>query len=535
MKAKKVLAMLMASAMIMGTTVTAFAVEGTAPSEDDYKTATVSNVETGATVTAYQVVDAVYNDYGFIGYDVVKDATTKANLVDIDEPTKPTSSEIATIADKINSVPSFASQLTQKTMTDTDGDGTYTADLEAGYWLVLVRTTGTTSTNIYNPILVGVNYSKGGNNNDLYSDPVGANESWTLVTKGAWAKSSEIPFTKTADSETEDLGDDVSYTIATTVPSYGPEYKTVTFEISDSLTGLELTDDEIEVINVNGAGIEDDEPISNEVYSIDYTIADDGETKTGFEVAFSSDWIKLNGGTKIEIRYTATLTNDALMNEDAHTNDATLKYTNNPGTTTGEKKDTEKVYTFDIDGEITGDILKKVQPGEDANTKTALKDAQFTLYKTYDEKTGEVSEPYRNANHTSTPTAISDANGKIQIKGLAAGTYYLKETQAPNEFTLNNTVYKIEINPTFNGEELESWDVNVTDMTTGDKAENGFTVSGGNATAEQDNQITEIMNTKISSLPSTGGIGTTIFTIGGCAIMVTAAGLYFATRKKEQN
>ena len=42
----------------------------------------------------------------------------------------------------------------------------------------------------------------------------------------------------------------------------------------------------------------------------------------------------------------------------------------------------------------------------------------------------------------------------------------------------------------------------------------------------------EIKNTKLASLPSTGGIGTTIFTIGGCAIMIIAAGLFFASRRK---
>ena len=47
-----------------------------------------------------------------------------------------------------------------------------------------------------------------------------------------------------------------------------------------------------------------------------------------------------------------------------------------------------------------------------------------------------------------------------------------------------------------------------------------------------DNNVTKIPNTKLSSLPSTGGIGTTIFTIGGCAIMILAAALYFASRRK---
>ena len=46
--------------------------------------------------------------------------------------------------------------------------------------------------------------------------------------------------------------------------------------------------------------------------------------------------------------------------------------------------------------------------------------------------------------------------------------------------------------------------------------------------------VGSIPNTKLASLPSTGGIGTTIFTIGGCAIMIVAAGLFFATRRKAE-
>ena len=44
-----------------------------------------------------------------------------------------------------------------------------------------------------------------------------------------------------------------------------------------------------------------------------------------------------------------------------------------------------------------------------------------------------------------------------------------------------------------------------------------------------------IPNTKLSTLPGTGGIGTTIFTIGGCVIMIAAAGLYFASRRRQEN
>jgi len=49
-----------------------------------------------------------------------------------------------------------------------------------------------------------------------------------------------------------------------------------------------------------------------------------------------------------------------------------------------------------------------------------------------------------------------------------------------------------------------------------------------------DGSSIEITNTKLIALPSTGGIGTTIFTVAGCAIMIAAAGFFFATRKKEE-
>ena len=86
--------------------------------------------------------------------------------------------------------------------------------------------------------------------------------------------------------------------------------------------------------------------------------------------------------------------------------------------------------------------------------------------------------------------------------GLEEDDYWLKETAAPLGYTIdeNGTPVTVEENET------------------------------SNVFVKED-----VLNTKLSSLPSTGGIGTTIFTIGGCAIMVTAAGLYFATRKKEQN
>lgn len=495
-KMKKIFAALLTLAMVLGMSMTTFAA-GT-PKPTDATTAKVTGVETGATVTAYQVVVANYNTNGFTGYSAVKEGT-------IEDPTKPTAEEIVALAKD-------TSDLTSVSMTDEDGDGTYEAQLNPGYWMVLVRGT----LDVYNPMLVGVYYSESGSDNSMIGGEVSADTDWTLTATDAYAKSSPVTIEKTADDETEDIGDDVTYTVTTTVPDYSAEYDTVKFEVKDTLTGLVLKDG---TINVEATGT------TTDLTTSDYSISGNTANSTTFTISFASEWIKKNGGAEITITYTATMTGDA-VNESSHYNEVELSYTNNPTGTTGSDKDTEKVYTFDIDGTLTGKILKKVQPGVEEGTTQALEGATFTLYRDEDCETA-----YTNTKHTS-GTAVSDKDGKIYFSGLAAGTYYLKETSAPEGFTVNNTVYKIDIVATIEDEELQDWTITVTDTTTDKAVENDFTVSQGTASAG-DGETTEILNTKLSELPSTGGIGTTIFTIGGCIIMIAAAGLFFASRRKE--
>lgn len=515
-KIRKVLAVIIAMAMVMGLSLTAFANDGGAgtgkaekPTKADRAKATVKNVEAGAAVIAYQIVKADYNAYGFIGYSLANGQLTGL----IKDPVKPTSTEVVTIAksDVLNGLP-------RQEMTGGIG-GDYTADLAPGYWIVLVRGT----VKVYNPMLVGVYYSKSGSDNTMTSDPVDASGKWTLETKNAYAKSSEVPFEKTAAEETQNRGGDVHYTIKTTVPDYSDEYDKVEFTVKDTLDGLELKDGNIKIVSV------DEMETAMDIAEENYSITGNEKGSAAFTISFNSDWIKRNGGTKIQITYTAVVTGDA-VNETAHENDAELTYTNNPDGSTNKIKDDEKVYTFDIDGEVTADVLKKVQPGEAEEKTKALAGAEFTLY------TDEAcTNQYTNSKHLNgQPTATSDEEGKIYITGLAAGTYYLKETKAPEGFSLNDTIYKIEIDAEIEEDELKSWDIHVTDTAAGTTAENGFTVNNGTAKAEGNNEETDIMNTKLSFLPGTGGIGTTIFTVGGCALMILAAGLYFTSRRRAQ-
>ena len=93
-------------------------------------------------------------------------------------------------------------------------------------------------------------------------------------------------------------------------------------------------------------------------------------------------------------------------------------------------------------------------------------------------------------------------DGTLTIKGLNDNdTYSFKEVQAPNGYSINET------------DAVAKWDAN--------------------SPATDKIGTASMKDTKLSSLPSTGGIGTTIFTIGGCVIMIVAAGLFFASRRKE--
>lgn len=514
MKIKKIMAMLLAATMIMGSTITTFAAQGETPKDTDKAKVEVSNVDKGAIVKAYQIVDGVYNESGFVKYVAV-------DGVDIADPLKPTSDEVAEIAKKINN--GDLSSLGSVDMTDLDENGTYDAELHPGYWVVLVRGENG-SAKIYNPMLVSVWYSKSGSDNTMVSGSVSAGDDWSLGTDKAWAKSSEVTLTKTA-KDSADFGEDVEYTLKAKVPAYGPEYIAPIFSITDEMGQgeLELVKDSIQVYHTEAKE-------ENKVADANFTLTGNVDESNTFTVEFKSDWIKANGNKDVVITYNAKVLEDN-VNKDSHDNTATLKYSNNPSTT-DTKTASQKVYSFDIGGEATGTNGLITKKGEGVD-KDKLAGAEFTLY-----TDDQCKNQYVNAHHKAgEATAISNSEGNIYITGLEAGTngavvsYYLKETKAPEGYSLNDTVFKIDISANIENEELKSWNITISDQN-GNEVENNFIVTLDGVENEHKGDGFEIFNTKLSSLPSTGGIGTTIFTIGGCAIMVAAAGLFFASRRK---
>ena len=279
------------------------------------------------------------------------------------------------------------------------------------------------------------------------------------------------------------IGDIVTYTIEAYVPFIAAaNTDNRTFTITDKITGADYyLAGPNSVNNVTMVGKD------GQVGTI--VVNEDGK---GFTIDLSklvADTSNPNAGKKITVTYTAKVKELTVENTaGSHTADATYGGNNVP----------VKLFT----GEIT--LLK--YGDSDANV---LKDAEFEVSK------DEAATPLKfklqeNGNYRYAPDAEdastvvkTNAEGKIVVEGLNVGTYHFKETKAPEGYSINT----------------DGKDITLT--------QTGVATAIVKASGK-------LNDTKLNALPSTGGIGTTIFTIGGCAIMIVAAGLFFATRRKTQ-
>lgn len=492
-KVKRILSVIMAMVMVLAMSVPTFAgTAGRKPVETDAATVTISNVEAGATITAYQIIDANYGDNGFLGYVWAKGMTNEGQTVS--NPMNAVTPNMITALAKnpanlepVNNVVSDQTQLT------------------VGTWMLIVTPPSTNPEKVYNPMVVSVYYdvNKSGDDNAAIGGAVSANENWTLATTNAYAKSTKIKLTKTVKSEDKlaEVGESVDFTISGTIPSYSAEYTAPKYILKDTIVnGLEYPENMVPIVKVGGSAV----GASNYTFTL-------AENKKSFTVEFTSQYIlSLANATKeqraVTVDYSANITAEAITN--VAENRADLNYTTKPNEEKDATPSSAYVATFSLDN-----VIKKVK--ED---NTALDKAEFTLYR--DEALTNKFDSY-----------TTETDGDIQFEGLAGDqVYYLKETKAPDGYSLNDTVYKIEFTDiTYDAQKVVSYNVKITNMTTNQEV-SGAIHYGSPAT----DFATTVVNTKISSLPSTGGIGTTIFTIGGCAIMIVAAGLFFATRRKTQ-
>ena len=255
-----------------------------------------------------------------------------------------------------------------------------------------------------------------------------------------------------------------------------------------------------------------DEAMTQELAAGNYTVNATPNDNDTFDITFTQDYLNtITVATKLYVKYSATLNENANVGNDGNPNESKLSYgeinqdTGKPGSTTPPSE--TKTYTWDVG------VFKYTMNGE---TEKALAGATFTLRKNADGSNpialvSEGNNVYRVAktNETVTVTEITtDATGKFTIKGLDADTYYLTETAAPAGYNKLAAPVTIVI------------------------GENG--VVNGTTEAPQGVDEVKVLNQSGTELPSTGGIGTTIFYIVG-GVLVVGAVVLLVTKKRMNN
>ena len=326
------------------------------------------------------------------------------------------------------------------------------------------------------------------------------------------------------------IGDTVTYQLTSKVPDM-TGYNSYTFKFSDTLSkGLDLK--EVLSVKVGNTTLKAGKTGTNT-----YALAYDKNTRT-LTVTLNDFYnsYKNHTGETITVVYTATLNKDAVIGMNPNTNKAVVEYSNDPttgGTGTSEPSIVD-VHTFDFT------IFKYYLKNE---TKTALANAEFELYKANGEVAGakvnikKVEEgKYRVATPEEIATEgfksdviVSGTNGKVLVKGLEAGTYYLRETKAPEGYNKLLSDIKVEIKPVYDKTtgKLTSYSVDYT--------YNGKTTNGAAITNKTDSPEVAVENKTGAQLPSTGSKGALMVTLAGIVLFGALTASKAFGKKKANN
>jgi len=475
-KMKKLFAVLLTLAMVLGMSMTSFAAKAGATLE----------VKGLATYAAQNV--KIYEIYRLDANDNSWKAAAWTNDTGVTPETLNNADVIKKLKDAAKNATVTDEKASTEISTGKFNSSVKFENLQAGAYLVIV--TDPTNKTEYST-MVAKTYKYDEKNNLIA--PLDA----SVV-----AKAEGYHTGKEADKTNVEVGDLVTYKVKTTVPYQevrpNGDKLVKEFKVSDTLTGATfyLTGESVKgtaavnKITVNGATVEGFAKLDESLH---------GQNSFDLNLMGLVRDDNTYAGQEVVITYTA-LVNKANLVE----NNATS--TQDPdGTTT---------KTYSGNATITKYEVK---------TTNVLKGAEFVVYRMNGETkeyavidnegwiTGrwiaETTKGEVPAGLGSTLTTADD--GTVTVKGLKAGDYYFKEVVAPDGYSINNN------------------DIAFTMAETKDKTTGVVT-----GVAPTQPELIKMYDSKLSALPSTGGIGTTIFTIAGCLIMIAAAGLFFASRKK---
>ena len=485
---KKLMTLLAVLTLALAMAVPAFAASGTG-------TITIDNAVTGTTYKAYRIFDLESYDTGknaysyklssawsgFPEYSTTIDSNAvkatdffsvnSAGYIEWNDAKKDAGAEFAKLAKAFAVEKSIA---WDKTETATDATVTFT-NLTLGYYLVDTSLGSLCSLDTTDP-----------------SVTIKEKNSDTTIEK-------KIVITGTTgdekvDSNSAGIGDTVNFSITITVKDGAPK----NYVLHDKLSGLTFNSDSLKVkigtttLNPN----------------TDYTLETNPTDGDSFDVNFTDGKLKPND--VVVVTYSATVAANATIAGAGNKNTAKLVYNGKDST---EEETTTYVWKLNVHKYTL----------DSTNKEVALSGAKFVLYrmdgtdkKYYAKLTGGKIDSWV-TNQSDATTLETSGEGDILIEGLNVGTYYLEETEAPAGYNKLTEPIEVEITAT-------------TSVTSGSETVQ-YKNSGEPSYTTATNATVKVLNKAGTQLPSTGGIGTTLFYVIGGGLMAVAAVL-LVTKKR---
>lgn len=522
------------------------------------------DTDTVTSVTAYQVIRVDYQYPTDDGYEAPKDpeffwvnevaAWVRKNYSDyigkvgdnaVQEAFATNADSAKTLADRM------AAAIRQGNITLTPvGKDNYNSEkhtfsnLEMGSYLILVEG----GTKIYSPVFVSLEPEWSAENGwTLPAETVNVtvkSENLSLKKK-VYDKGTleETDYVAGSDYAQVAIGDTVTYVVEADVPNYPDKAISTGYKISDNLPdGMTLGKITVYGLNESGNAIELENNEPDKAYTVTQENAqrptdNQGTQAVDFILDFTYSHIKKYN--KIRVVYTATANKKIQVvgdgeapniNTTGNVNNAYLDYNNNPYETTATSwktaKATATVYTYGLK------VDKKSDTQNDDGSDVFLPGAEFTLTKNGENDPlhfvytgGEGTKgTYRVATQaeidgkiaTTTLTVGESGNnmGKLSIYGLDVGDYILKETKAPAGYNLLSQPKEFTITDAKDNDAAS--DAPEEDKNTPDGIIDNEKDGDNNSTGYISFNV---INTKGFTLPTTGGMGTVLFTAGGVVLM----------------